>query len=94
MSTVIARRELTASFNWQRPELVKTLWRIPLPNNDLHLTQIPLAAGAARAASLALSAVPRPASELRAVCAKEHTYGSVRGVPGNRYPYCDSENEG
>ena len=52
----------------------------------------PLAAGAARAASLAVGAVRRPASELRAVCAKERSYGSVRGVPGNRYPYRDSGN--
>jgi hypothetical protein len=49
----------------------------------------PLAARAARAASLALRAVRRPASELRAVCANERRYGSVRRVPGNRYPYRD-----
>ncbi|MGA2611422.1 MAG: hypothetical protein ABSH01_28580, partial [Terriglobia bacterium] len=29
------------------------------------------------------------ASELRAVCANQRPYGSVRGVPGNRYPYRD-----
>jgi hypothetical protein len=31
----------------------------------------------------------RYSSATRAVCANERTYGSVRGVPGNRYPYRD-----
>jgi len=50
----------------------------------------PLVARAARSASLARSAVRRPACELRAVCANERPYGSVRGVLGNRYPYRDN----
>ena len=28
-----------------------------------------------------------PVSEIKAVCAKERTYGSVRGAAGNRCPY-------
>jgi len=32
----------------------------------------------------------RYSSATRAVCANERSYGSVRGVPGNRYPYRDS----
>ncbi|MGA2609062.1 MAG: hypothetical protein ABSH01_16595, partial [Terriglobia bacterium] len=35
------------------------------------------------------AALRRHASELRAVCANQRPYGSVRGVPGNRYPYRD-----
>ncbi len=31
----------------------------------------------------------RQVSEIRAVCANERPYGSVRGVPGNWYPYRD-----
>jgi len=31
----------------------------------------------------------QPASEGGAVCANERPYGSVRGVPGDRYPYRD-----
>jgi hypothetical protein len=36
------------------------------------------------------TALCRYSSETRAVCANERTYGSVRGVPGNRYPCRDS----
>jgi len=45
---------------------------------------------------LANAALRRHASELRAVCANQRPYGSVRGVPGNRYPYRDRypENQG
>jgi hypothetical protein len=39
--------------------------------------------------TLALSAIRRYSSELRAVCASERTYGSVRGVLGNQHPYRD-----
>jgi hypothetical protein len=38
---------------------------------------------------LANATLRRHAPELRAVCANQRTYGSVRGVPGNRYPYRD-----
>ena len=48
-----------------------------------------LAARPAHAAPLARSALRRYPSELRAVCANERTYGSVRGVLGNQHPYRD-----
>jgi hypothetical protein len=38
---------------------------------------------------LAHAALRRHTSELRAVCANQRPYGSVRGVPGDRHPYRD-----
>src|ERR1019366_4900392 len=54
----------------------------------------PLVARAARFASLAIRAVRRYASEIRAVCANERTYGSVRGAVGDHCPYRDRSPEG
>src|ERR1035437_7832013 len=50
-----------------------------------------LVACSARRASLAIPAVRRHTSEIRAVCANARTYGSVRGVLGNQYPYRDRQ---
>jgi hypothetical protein len=44
-----------------------------------------------RKAAGGIPAVRRHTSEIRAVCANQRTYGSVRGVPGNRYPYRDRQ---
>src|ERR1039458_9420127 len=43
----------------------------------------------ARRPSLAAAALCPYSSEIGAVCAKERSYGSVRGVLGNRHPYRD-----
>src|SRR5712691_7124421 len=48
-----------------------------------------LASRTSRAPSLSRATLRRQSSEIRAVCANERSYGSVRGVPGNWYPYRD-----
>jgi hypothetical protein len=47
-------------------------------------TSVPGAGGCAESFALR-----RQSSEIRAVCANERTYGSVRGAAGNRCPYRD-----
>src|SRR3974390_2115953 len=48
-----------------------------------------MAPGPACAPPLSRCALRRALSEIRTVCSNERPYGSVRGVPGNRYPYRD-----
>src|SRR6516162_5336505 len=48
-----------------------------------------LASRTARAPSISRATLRRQSSKIRAVCANERMYGSVRGVPGNWYPYRD-----
>lgn len=48
-----------------------------------------VASSTARRPSLAAATLCRHSSEIGAVCAKERSYGSVRGVLGNRHPYRD-----
>ena len=71
--TQLRQRSQRHRLNWDRVGRLAARW---LP-------------ASARSASLALAALRRYASEIRAVCANQRTYGSVRGVPGNRYPYRD-----
>jgi len=49
----------------------------------------PVASPTSRAPSLSRATLHRQSSTIRAVCANERLYGSVRGVPGNWYPYRD-----
>jgi len=49
----------------------------------------PVASPTSRAPSLSRATLHRQSSAIRAVCANERLYGSVRGVPGNWYPYRD-----
>src|SRR6202165_1712453 len=46
------------------------------------------------APSLSQCALRRSLSKIRTVCANERPYGSVRGVPGDRYPYRDPWSKG
>src|SRR5712691_563815 len=48
-----------------------------------------LPASAAHSASLAMGSLRRHAPEVRAVCARVRSYGSVRGVVSNDRPYRD-----
>jgi hypothetical protein len=56
-----------------------------IPQPSTHPTQ----SGARVFQGLAGVRLRRYSSAIRAVCANERTYGSVRGVPGNRHPYRD-----
>ena len=73
--TQLRQRSQRHRLNWNRIGKLADRW-LPVPH-VLHPWPIP--------------AVRRHASEIRAVCAKERTYGSVRGVPGNRHPYRDRQ---
>src|SRR6516164_5310199 len=61
----------------------------PSPRGPNVCTRETLASRTARAPSLSRATLRRQSSEIRAVCANERKYGSVRGVPGNWYPYRD-----
>src|SRR5215831_2729787 len=56
------------------------------PNEPIGATMAP---GSACTPSLPRCALCCASSEIRTVCANKRPYGSVRGVPGNRYPYRD-----
>ena len=61
----------------------------PAPSGPNVHSRGTLASRTSRAPSLSRATLRRQSSEIRAVCANERSYGSVRGVPGNWYPYRD-----